>query len=113
MKDEQQFNRPEPSTEENCEASHRASYHDDKKKILHRLNRIEGQIRGVKKMVEEDRYCVDILNQVAAARAALDSLAMVLFENHTRGCVSRAIKNEESEKETISELMEIIQKFTR
>jgi len=90
-----------------------SSYHQDKHKILHRLNRIEGQIKGIRKMVDEDRYCVDILNQIAAARAALDSIAIIFFEDHTRGCVSRAIKNQEGEKEIIQELMEVMDKFIR
>ncbi len=64
-------------------------------------------------MVEEDRYCVDILNQVAAARAAMESVAMTLFEDHTRGCVARAIKNQEGEREIINELMEVIKKFIK
>jgi len=94
-------------------SSPKSSYQKDKKYLLDRLNRIEGQVRGLKKMVENERYCVEVLDQIAAASAALDSLALVLFENHTRGCVSHAIKSEESEKETIDELMGVIQKFIR
>jgi len=90
-----------------------ASYNEDQKKILDRLNRVEGQIKGIQKMVKEERYCVDVLTQIAAARSALDSIAMIIFEDHTRGCVSRAIKNQEGDTEIIRELMEIIKKFIR
>ena len=108
----------EEQKENSCEtchqpSPHRANYYEHQKKILDRLNRIEGQIKGIRKMVENDRYCVDILTQVAAARSAMDSLAMIFFEDHTRGCVSRAIKNREGESEIIQELMEVINKFIR
>src|SRR6184192_4253333 len=59
----------------------------DKEALIKRLNRIEGQVRGVNKMVTEDRYCVDILNQVAALQSALDAVAMLLLESHTHGCM--------------------------
>ena len=54
----------------------------DKKKIANRLHRIEGQVRGIEKMVDEDRYCIDVLTQVAAVKTALDSLALQLLEDH-------------------------------
>ena len=58
-----------------------------------RLNRIEGQVRGLNKMVEEDRYCVDILTQIAAVRSALDSVALQFLRDHTHGCVQDAIRS--------------------
>lgn len=82
----------------------------DKIKILNRLKRVEGQIRGIARMVEEDKYCVDILNQVAAARAALGQIGLMLLETHARGCVVRGIKNEDEEA-TVTELMEVIKRF--
>jgi DNA-binding FrmR family transcriptional regulator len=60
--------------------------------LLKRLNRIAGQVRGVAGMIEEDRYCVDVLTQIAAVRSALDAVAMQLLENHAHGCVQSAIQ---------------------
>lgn len=62
-------------------------YSADKDALLKRLHRIEGQVRGVEKMVEEDRYCIDIVTQISAAQAALDKVALGLLEDHTRHCV--------------------------
>ena len=64
----------------------------DKAKLLARLKRIEGQVRGISRMVEEDKYCVEILIQIAAVKAALNKVGLVLLEDHTRGCVRRAIQ---------------------
>jgi len=60
--------------------------------LLKRLNRISGQVRGVAGMIEEDRYCVDVLTQIAAIRSALDALAMQLLQDHAHGCVQSAIQ---------------------
>jgi DNA-binding FrmR family transcriptional regulator len=68
-------------------------YTKDKQKILMRFKRIEGQVRGVQKMVEEDRYCLDILTQVNATRAALESVALLLLADHTEHCVTEAIRS--------------------
>lgn len=67
-------------------------YAAGKDKVLARLRRIEGQIRGLEKMVEEDRYCIDVLTQVAAAEAALKSVSLSLLEDHMQHCVADAIK---------------------
>ncbi len=81
------------------------------KDLLHRLNRIEGQIRGIKGMVEEGRYCTDILVQVAAVNAALDSFNIKLLENHMRTCVVRDIRD--GREDTIDELMEVFRKWMK
>lgn len=81
------------------------------KDLIHRLNRIEGQIRGIRGMVEEDRYCPDILVQVAAVNAALNSFNKKLLENHIRTCVVQDIR--EGKEETIGELVEILQKLMK
>lgn len=78
--------------------------------LLKRLNRIEGQVRGVAKMIEEDRYCVDILTQVSAIKSALDGVALRLLEDHTKGCVQGAIRSGGGEEE-IQELMAVIRQF--
>jgi DNA-binding FrmR family transcriptional regulator len=69
-------------------------------------------VRGVARMIEEDRYCVDILTQISALRSALDGLAMELLEDHTRGCVSNAVRAGEG-GEAIGELMQVVRKFAR
>jgi DNA-binding FrmR family transcriptional regulator len=67
-------------------------YAKDKSAIQSRLRRIEGQVRGIDKMVEEDRYCIDVLTQVNAVRAALESVALQLLADHTEHCVTEAIR---------------------
>jgi DNA-binding FrmR family transcriptional regulator len=91
---------------------HVVHYERDKEGILERLRKVEGQVRGIQRMVEEDRYCVDILTQVAAVRAALDKVGLMLLEGHTRGCVVRAIRENHGDA-AIQELMEVVQKFIK
>jgi CsoR family transcriptional regulator, copper-sensing transcriptional repressor len=69
-----------------------AGYTADKNQVVSRLKRIEGQVRGLEKMVEEDRYCIDVLTQVNAARAALEKVALVLLRSHTEHCVVDAVR---------------------
>ncbi|WP_145927051.1 metal-sensitive transcriptional regulator [Jeongeupia sp. USM3] len=83
---------------------------DNKDALTKRLNRIEGQIRGINKMVQEDRYCIDILTQIAAAKSALDSLGMQLLEAHARGCVAGAIRDGDGAA-AIDELMTVLRKL--
>ena len=87
------------------ECCHKIKERSDKeyKDLLHRLSRIEGQVRGIKGMVEKDAYCTDILIQVAAVNAALNSFNKVLLANHIRTCVARDIR--EGKEETIDELV--------
>jgi DNA-binding FrmR family transcriptional regulator len=66
------------------------SYEDDKTRHLNRLRRIEGQIRGLQRMVEQDKYCIDILTQVSAANRALQAFSLELLEQHMAGCVTEA-----------------------
>lgn len=81
------------------------------KELLNRLNRIEGQIRGIKRMVEKNAYCVDILTQSAAANAALNSFNKVLLSNHIHTCVAENIR--EGNDEVIEELVRMIQKLMK
>ncbi|MFR2775038.1 MAG: metal-sensing transcriptional repressor [Anaerostipes sp.] len=81
------------------------------KDLIHRLNRIEGQIRGIKKMVESDTYCTDILVQVSAVNAALNSFNKVLLANHIRTCVSDDIRA--GKEETVDELVKVLQKLMK
>ncbi|MBE3575778.1 MAG: metal-sensitive transcriptional regulator [Firmicutes bacterium] len=85
----------------------------DKQELLERLKRIEGQIRGISRMIEEDQYCVDVLVQVAAARAALNKVGLKLFEDHTRGCVARALRSKEGGGEVIDELIDVLHRYIK
>jgi len=84
----------------------------DKASLLRRMNRITGQAQGIARMIEADRYCVDILVQISAVRSALNQVAMQITEDHTRGCVTRAIQAGQGD-EAIAELMEVLRKSTR
>lgn len=81
------------------------------KDLIHRLNRIEGQIRGIKGMVEKDAYCTDILIQVAAVNAALNSFNKVLLSNHIKTCVTEDIR--QGKEETVDELLTVLQKLMK
>lgn len=93
-----------------CEKT-KARSEKEYKDLITRLNRIEGQIRGIKKMVESDAYCTDILVQVSAANAALNSFNKVLLSNHIRTCVANDIR--EGKEETIDELVTTLQKLMK
>lgn len=84
---------------------------DEYKDLVHRLNRIEGQVRGIKRMVEDNSYCVDILTQVLAIQAALNSFNKVLLSNHIKTCVVNDIK--EGNEEKIDELLHTLQKIMK
>ncbi|MGN0371338.1 MAG: metal-sensing transcriptional repressor [Enterocloster sp.] len=98
--------------EEKC-CCHKTKERSEKeyKDLIHRLNRIEGQIRGIRGMVEKDAYCTDILIQVAAVNAALNSFNKVLLANHIRTCVAKDIR--EGKEETIDELVLTLQKLMK
>lgn len=81
------------------------------KDLLNRLSRIEGQVRGIKGMVEKDAYCTDILVQVSAVNAALNSFNKVLLANHIRTCVAADIRN--GKDETMDELVNVLQKLMK
>ena len=80
--------------------------------ILSHIGEIEGQIRGIARMIEDDRYCVDILTQVAAVQSALDALARKLLEHHLHGCVQDAVRSGDGEL-AIDEALAVIRKFGR
>ena len=99
--------------EDKCCCSHKTKERSDKeyKDLIHRLNRIEGQVRGIKGMVEKDAYCTDILIQVSAVTAALNSFNKVLLSNHIKSCVAEDIRN--GKDETIDELVVTLQKLMK
>jgi CsoR family transcriptional regulator, copper-sensing transcriptional repressor len=84
-------------------------YREDKERLLKRLARVEGQVRGVSRMVEEERYCIDVLTQIGAIQAALDKVALGLLDEHTRHCVVEADGAERVEK--VDELMAALGRF--
>lgn len=86
--------------------------HVGKDDLIRRLKRIEGQMRGLQKMIAEDKYCVDILTQISSAEAALHKVAMLVLEKHTYSCVVRAIQEGRGD-EAIKELMGVLTKFSR
>jgi DNA-binding FrmR family transcriptional regulator len=90
-------------------------YTKDKEALVKRLHRIEGQVRGVEKMVEDDRYCIDVLTQIAAVNTALESLAFKILDEHVRHCVAGALASgDEADAQTkTGELLEAVQRFAR
>ena len=109
MKNEQQEETPmvpdccRHKTKERSEAEYRS--------LLNRLNRIEGQVRGVKGMLEKNAYCTDILVQVAAIQSALNSFNRVLLENHIRTCVMEDIR--QGKEETVDDLLDTLQRLMK
>ena len=81
------------------------------KDLINRLSRIEGQVRGIKRMLEEDCYCIDIMRQVSATTSALNSFNRIMMSNHLRSCVVNDLK--EGNEETIEELLEALQKMMK
>ncbi len=94
-----------------CCCKHKERNEKEVKDLITRLNRIEGQIRGIRGMVEDDAYCVDILNQVNAARCSLNSLSKVILASHIKTCVEDDIRDGSEEK--IDELVELLQKMMK
>jgi len=89
-------------------------YVDDKEAVLRRLSRIEGQVRGLRRMVGEEAYCIDVLTQIAAVEKALDGVALQLLDDHTSHCVRDAVERGGSEAdEKIGELLAAVERFAR
>lgn len=84
----------------------------EKQGMINRLKRVEGQIRGLQKMIEDDRYCVDVLIQLSAVQAAIKKVGLSLMKRHTKMCVAHAIKDGDGDA-YIDELMKIVQQFSK
>ncbi|MFC5588069.1 metal-sensitive transcriptional regulator [Sporosarcina soli] len=99
--------------EESSTLSCRKSHHPEKVKtnLIHRLNRVEGQIRGIKGMIEKDVYCDDIITQLSATQSALNSVAKVLLDGHLKGCVKDRLA--EGDDDILDELLVTITKLMR
>ena len=87
----------------------RHSYSKDKAQLIRRLSRIEGQVRGIARMIEREEYCVDILQQTSALRAAVDALAVLVLEDHVQGCVRSAAERGEAD-EYVAEVLEVVRR---
>ena len=95
----------------NCCCQKKVRNEKEIKDLMNRLNRIEGQIRGIKRMLEEDAYCIDIINQVSAANCALNSFTKVILANHIKSCVAEDVK--EGSEEKLDELVRTLQKLMK
>ena len=87
----------------------RHSYSKDRAQLLRRLSRIEGQVRGVARMVERDDYCIDILQQTAALRAAVESVSLLVMEDHVAGCLRTAVETGQAQAYT-EEVMDVVRR---
>jgi DNA-binding FrmR family transcriptional regulator len=90
-------------------------YHHDKDALIKRLHRIEGQVRGIERMVSTDRYCIDILTQISAVSTALDSLAFQILDEHVKHCVAGALVSgdEADAKQKTEELLAAVHRFAK
>jgi DNA-binding FrmR family transcriptional regulator len=87
------------------------SYTKDKKALIARLRKMEGQLQGIRRMVEEDRYCVDVLNQLSSIIAAAHKVSSIILGDHIRGCVSDALRRNEQSDDYVNELIGVVDRF--
>jgi DNA-binding FrmR family transcriptional regulator len=90
-----------------------ASYVQHKDPLQARLRRIEGQVRGLQKMIEEEKYCVDVLTQVSSVMAALQKVGVMILQDHIRGCVRNALAEETEGERAIDELIAVVERFVK
>jgi CsoR family transcriptional regulator, copper-sensing transcriptional repressor len=100
---------PPPVDAVDGDGTFRHSYSRDKAQLLRRLSRIEGQVRGIGRMIEREEYCIDILQQTAALRAAVDALSVLVLEDHIAGCVRTAAERGEAEA-YVDEVMDVVRR---
>ena len=99
----------EPADDSGLEGSFRHAYSRDQATLIRRLRRIEGQVRGIERMIERREYCVDILQQTAALRAAVDSVALLILEDHVQGCIKTAAEQGDADK-YIEEVLDVVRR---
>ncbi|MGH2783928.1 MAG: metal-sensitive transcriptional regulator [Actinomycetota bacterium] len=87
-------------------------YAEDREQLLNRLKRVEGQVRGIARMVEDDTYCVDVLTQLSAAISALEKVGLHLLADHIRGCVTDAVSSGNGE-DSVKELVGVVERFLK
>ncbi len=86
-------------------------YASDRDEILSRLRKVEGQVRGIQRMVSEDAYCLDILTQISAVTSGVEKVALRVLHQHIRGCVADAVKAKSAPDEKIDELVKAVERF--
>jgi DNA-binding FrmR family transcriptional regulator len=86
-------------------------YASDRDEILSRLRKIEGQIRGIQRMVSEDAYCVDVLTQISAVVSGVEKVALRLLREHMKGCVADAVRSSDDPSEKIDEVLKVVERF--
>ncbi len=101
-----------PRSEPALSHSARHVVRHDKDALLKRLKRVGGQVEGVARMIADDRYCVDILTQIAAIRSALDALGLKLLHEHAHGCLQDAVRSGEGDQ-AVDEVMQVVERFIR
>ncbi len=89
-----------------------SSYMNDKKEILVRLRKLEGQLKGIQRMVDGDKYCVDVLNQLSSVVAATQKVAAIILTDHIKGCIRDALIRDEHSDDHVNELVTVIERFT-
>ena len=99
----------EPADDGPIEGTFRHAYSRDQATLIRRLRRIEGQVRGIERMIERREYCVDILQQTAALRAAVDSVALLILEDHVQGCVKSAAEQGDADR-YIEEVLDVVRR---
>ncbi len=99
----------ESADESELEGTFRHAYSRDQATLIRRLRRIEGQVRGIERMIERREYCVDILQQTAALRAAVDSVALLILEDHVQGCVKTAAEQGDADR-YIEEVLDVVRR---
>lgn len=105
---------PAPAADRAAEAAPEAStfrhsYSRDRAQLLRRLSRIEGQVRGIARMIEREEYCVDILQQTAALRAAIDAVSVLVLEDHVQGCIRTAAERGEADQ-YVEEVLDVVRR---
>ena len=94
-----------------CSKKNKMRSDEEKKALINRLSRIEGQVRGIKQMLADDKYCVDILTQTSATTSALNSFAKEILESHIRSCVIEGVKSGDNDK--VEELISTIERYIK
>jgi CsoR family transcriptional regulator, copper-sensing transcriptional repressor len=97
------------------EAVHQHGYHEQKDALIKRLHRIEGQVRGIERMLASDRYCIDVITQISAVSTALDSLAFQILDEHVKHCVAGALASgdEANAQAKAGELLEAVHRYAK
>src|SRR3954453_791304 len=98
-----------PARVAHADHSFRHSYTKDKSQLVRRLSRIEGQVRGIARMIEREEYCVDILQQTAALRAAVDAVSILVLEDHVQGCIRTAAERGEADR-YVDEVVDVVRR---